>query len=113
MPADPSEDEQAASSARDTQLEEPTPELGEGVRLLDPSLDDIEIPRPSRPFRAWTAAHGYRDEPSLWERFRGWLAGLFREKKREEDPDQAEDAIDALVAEDVSVAPQSRPSFDD
>src|SRR5260370_19026314 len=86
LPGEPAEDGRVALFHDG----EPDESTGDGVRgPFDSSLDDIEIPRHSMPFRKWSAAYGYSDTPSLWERFREWLSSLFRRKK-EGNADQTE-----------------------
>jgi type VI secretion system protein ImpK len=123
IPADPSEDEQAASDVHDAEVDDSTGGARDRGGSFASSVDDIEIPRHSVPFRKWSAAYGYRDSgPSLWARLRGWIAGLFRRKQlalrsasdeRDEDLGLADDETGTLSDEYGTSAPKSRHSFDD
>lgn len=44
-----------------------------------------EIPRHTKPFRAWGAAQERASGPSVWERFTAWLGGLFSRSAKKED----------------------------
>ena len=106
-PADPSEDEHAASVFHDGEVDESTGGHRADGAQFDSSVDDIEIPRHSMPFRKWSAAYGYADSPSLWERFRAWLAGLLGRKQVEGEADQSEE-IAGAVADNLD-APWGEP----
>src|SRR2546430_351635 len=99
----------------DRPLEDAKNEARESPHLNEPSIQDNEIPRSSRPLRGWTAAHGYRDtEPSLWDRFRAWLGRLFRRKPIAEERTETDDDQSATVNDEVETSSsRSRSSFDD
>ena len=69
MPTDGGDEEHLPAAEADA-LTEPSREPEE--RPVTSAAD--EIPRPTRPFRAWGAAQE-RPAPSLWERISGWFGG--------------------------------------
>jgi len=75
---------QAPTEGSEDERVEPTGLDGSGDSGSVPTLGEpghAEIPRNTRPFRAWGAAHERDTGPSVWERFAGWLRGLFTRKK--------------------------------
>jgi type IV/VI secretion system ImpK/VasF family protein len=70
-----------------------------------------EIPRHTKPFRAWGAA---QEAPSVGERFSGWLSGLFSRKKPapSDSGEISHESTDEIAA--YSATPSGmRASFDD
>ena len=66
-----------------TDTEEASGTMGEQPVETEQSADPV--PRHTRPFRAWGAAHE-PEAPSLWARFVGWLRSLFSRKHDEIQP---------------------------
>jgi type IV/VI secretion system ImpK/VasF family protein len=54
----------------------------EAAEGIDAEADREIVPQ-TRPFRAWGAAHERSSGPSVWDRFVGWLRGLFSRKSKE------------------------------
>jgi len=103
VPVDPSEDHGDSAFLPDDEQEM----TGEQDPFGEP-MDADEIPRNTRPFRAWGAAHEDRG-PTLWERFKAWLGRVFRR-----DRDAAEDDSTEAVPDDFhdAVAPLTEASLD-
>ena len=108
VPSDRAEDERESHPDVDGSLE--SPPSGDAVVSGSESNSESEdeIPRQTRRFRAWGAAH--EPEPSLWERFAGWLRSLFSRK-----PARDTRADETFVAEARPVVGLGTPrtSFDD
>ena len=89
IPADPSEEHDSTFL--------PPDEEREAGQDQDPFGDanDAEIPRHTKPFRAWGAAHEEAG-PSLWARFTAWLGRLFRRtpKSVEDEADVGGSSVD-------------------
>src|SRR4051812_30967518 len=87
VPADPTDEEQGSPMTHDggdelAGFDEPGDTFSPSSD--SPRSDRDEIPRHTKPFRAWGAAQESRDQtPSLWARFRSWLAKLFRRAEPE------------------------------
>jgi type IV/VI secretion system ImpK/VasF family protein len=86
-------------------------ELDRGDSSIDGEADSLaeEIPRHTRPFRAWGAAQEREAGPSLWARFVGWLRGLFSRK----DDDEEEFDFDAEPPAEIETASEIIEVADD
>jgi type IV/VI secretion system ImpK/VasF family protein len=103
VPADPEVHDQALDDEHNAY----------GSEVSDPftdEADDVEIPRHTKPFRAWGAAH--EDEaPSIWQRFKAWLSGLFGRDREENDVDDEEFHFDESVNVPLSDEPVATLGF--
>jgi type IV/VI secretion system ImpK/VasF family protein len=77
----------APAEGPEEERSEPVDAAGSSDFSTDAALDaanEAGIPRNTRPFRAWGAAHERDTGPSMWERFVGWVRGIFIRPKSDD-----------------------------